>query len=582
MNRDVLNAPRRRIVRHPPVDVGAALPEVPALLRPVLWRRGVSDAADIDYALNGLLDFRDLPGVDEGVEVLVEALEHDQSILIVGDYDADGATSCALAVLILRAMGAKRVGYLVPNRQRHGYGLSPAVVAGALEWNPDLIITVDNGVASLEGVAAANAHDIAVLVTDHHLPGTELPAAAALVNPNLADSRFASPHLAGVGVIFYLLMALRARLREDDWFSEHSLSEPNLAEVLDLVALGTVADVVPLDRNNRILVAQGLARIRAGQCRTGIRALVDVAGRELDRLSAADLAFAVAPRLNAAGRLEDMALGIECLLADDAAHARRLAVQLDTLNRARREIETDMQAEAVAALARVAFADGVPSGICLAEPGWHEGVVGILASRLKDRFQRPAIAFAETADGSLKGSARSLPGLHIRDVLAAIASQNPGLIERFGGHAMAAGLTLDKAHFDAFAAAFRAHLDGADALPDADTQLVMSDGEIPPERLDLDLAENIARLGPWGQHFPEPIFDGHFEISSLRTVSGGHLKLTVRADSSTIGLPAIWFNPDADPTLSVGTRVQLAYRLVVNQFQGLRKPELIVECLAAD
>lgn len=570
--------PQRRIVRYPTPELDIDLGSLHPVLRSVLLHRGVRGAEDIDYSLRNLIGYEDMPGIAAAVDVLRTALYERRSLLVVGDYDADGATSCALAVSVLSAMGAAQVDYLVPNRQQHGYGLSPAIVELASVRDPDVIITVDNGIASIEGVAAARQRGIEVIVTDHHLPGAELPAASAVVNPNLTDSRFASPNLAGVGVIFYLLSALRAVLRDDQWFQRQGLAEPNLAVALDLIALGTVADVVPLDLNNRILVAQGLARIRAGHCRPGIRALAEIAGRRLDRLQSSDLAFALAPRLNAAGRLTDMSLGIECLLSETLQSARVLASRLDALNSERRQIEADMQVEALDAIEDLHLDGELPLGLCLCDANWHEGVVGILASRLKDRFQRPAIAFAPGADGDLKGSARSIPGVHIRDVLAAVATRHPGLISRFGGHAMAAGLGLPAVHFNDFARAFNEALAAIGAVG-GDAGVIMSDGELPADALDLELAESIERLGPWGQGFPEPLFDGRFEVCSARIVGIKHFKLSLRAAPSAPSISAIYFNPPHSEPPVPGQRLHLAYRLTANDFQGAKKLELMIDHL---
>jgi len=498
----------------------------------------------------------------------------------VGDFDADGATSTALMLRCLRAMGARSVDYLVPNRFEFGYGLTPEIVALAKARAPDLLVTVDNGISSLAGVAAARAQGIRVLVTDHHLPGSELPAADAIVNPNLPGDPFPSKNLAGVGVAFYVLAALRARLRTRGWFAEQGLSEPRMADFLDLVALGTVADVVPLDRNNRILVAQGLALIRSGRGCPGVRALLQVAGRCVEEAVASDLGFAAGPRLNAAGRLQDMGIGIECLVADAPGRALALARELDALNRERRVLEEQMQEEALRLVEGVGAAysgSGLPHGVCLYESGWHQGVIGILAARIKERYHRPVIAFADAGEGMLKGSARSIPGLHIRDLLDGIATRRPGVIERFGGHAMAAGLSLPKANLGAFKAAFEeaaAHTLGSELL----CTEVWSDGALEPSELNLATAEALRRGGPWGQGFPEPLFDGRFRVVGWRRVGERHLKLQLEPQAGgRRRVEAIAFNKaDEAPR---GDLWHLVYRLDVNSYQGRRRPQLMVDHL---
>lgn len=557
----------------------AALPErLHPLLRRLYAARQVNEARQLQQGLEHLHPTHALGGLETAVQILSEALSMRHRILIVADFDADGATSCALAVRALRAFGARDVGYLVPNRFAFGYGLTPEIVAVAAAQSPWLIITVDNGVSSIEGVAAARAAGIRVLVTDHHLAGATLPDADAIVNPNLPGDAFPSKNLAGVGVIFYVMLALRAHLRDADWFMREGIAEPNLASLLELVALGTVADVVPLDHNNRILVAQGLRRIRAGQCCPGIAALLEVGGRHRERLCAADLGYAVAPRLNAAGRLEDMALGIECLLAETPPTARSMAQRLDELNRERRSIEADMQAQALTALADLRPLDegALPIGVCLFDDGWHQGVIGILAGRIKDRLHRPVIAFAPAAEGELKGSARSIPGFHIRDALDAIAARQPGLIRKFGGHAMAAGLSLRRDRFDAFAAAFDA--EARRLLNDELLHAVIhSDGELCADELNLETADLLRAAGPWGQGFPEPLFHGEFEILSRRLVGERHRKFTVCASAGGAPLDAIAFNAvDADLP-DACSRLRMAYRLDVNDYRGLRSVQLLIE-----
>ena len=553
---------------------------MPTELHPVLQRvyraRGIRTTEQLDLSLGRLHPPDRLRGLETATRLLHQALERDAHILILGDYDCDGATSTCLSLLALRAMGGRRVSYLVPNRFDFGYGLTPEIVEQAARGEPELIVTVDNGIASLAGVARANELGIPVLVTDHHLPGERLPAAAAIVNPNQPDDPFPSKHLAGVGVVFYVLVALRSRLREAGWFRKQGLKEPNLADWLDLVALGTVADLVPLDHNNRILVEQGLRRIRAGRCRPGIRALLELAGRNLSRVVATDLGFAAGPRLNAAGRLEDMSLGIECLLSQDLSTAQRLATELDQLNRTRREIEQQMQDQAMESLQRLHLeaAGELPAGLCLYQEEWHQGVIGILASRVREHYHRPVIAFAAAGGGLLKGSARSIPGLHIRDLLERIAAQHEGLLERFGGHAMAAGMSLQEAQFERFKRCFEE--ESARLLdPEALTGTLLSDGQLAGHELNLELAQQLRYAGPWGQGFPEPLFDGQFRVLQQRVVGERHLKLRLTVPGSGFEHEAIAFNQvDAG---SLPEQVHLAYRLDVNEYRGLVQHQLIVE-----
>ena len=596
-----MNAASRRIVRRAPVS------STVEGLHPVLARlyaaRHITSGAELDHTLERLLPPGQLLGMDAAVQLLAAAVRDGRQVLIVADFDADGATSCALAVRALHAMGARAVKYVVPNRFEYGYGLTPEIVQVAAQYKPDLLITVDNGISSIEGVRAAKALGMQVLITDHHLPGNELPMADAIVNPNRPGDSFPSKNLAGVGVIFYVMLALRAHLRTSGWFAEKNIPEPNLAHLLDLLALGTVADVVPLDHNNRILVAQGLKRInsfrplppgegrgkdRAAQnslSSPGIRALLEVAGRKPGQLTASDLGFVVAPRLNAAGRLTDMSLGIECLLTQNETAAFEMAKQLDTLNRERRSIEAGMQEQALAALDKLHL-DGnpgsspgqaLPHGLCLYDESWHQGVIGILASRIKDRVHRPVIAFAKASGTEIKGSARSVPGLHIRDALDAVAAHHPGLLSKFGGHAMAAGLTLPRAHFEKFRIAFAEEV--ARHLGDQDlTGKVLTDGELLPEDMTLELAQSLRAAGPWGQGFPEPLFDGQFEVLGSRVVGEKHLRLTLRQPQGR-RIEAIAFNRSALQP-STGKRVEAAYRLDINNYQGKQTLQLVIEYLA--
>ncbi|WP_423811378.1 single-stranded-DNA-specific exonuclease RecJ [Pseudohongiella acticola] len=563
---------------------GAAHP----LLARIFASRNITDPADLILEPAGLLTPSTLKGLQPATELLWQTLQQQGRILVVSDFDADGATSCAVVLRALRLMGFNNLDFIVPDRFTYGYGLSPEIVPLAIARDPQLIITVDNGISSHEGVALAKAAGISVLITDHHLPGATLPAADAIVNPNQPGCTFASKALAGVGVVFYLMLGLRALLRDKDWFGSQGIAEPRLADLLDLVALGTVADVVPLDRNNRILVSEGLRRIRQGRACEGILALLNQGRRPYHTLVAADLGFAVGPRLNAAGRLEDMSLGIACLLSDDAQSARQLAARLDRINDERKRIEGEMREQAMAALntmqAQLNDTREMPAALCLYDAQWHQGVVGILASRVKEQFHRPVIVFAD-ADSSgddcteVKGSARSVPGLHIRDLLDQIAAQHPGLISRFGGHAMAAGLSLDKSRLDDFEAAF---VSAARQLLDADAlqKRMLTDGAIEAPQMRLETAEMLREAGPWGQGFPEPLFDGEFELVSQRIVGEKHLKMTLLPLHSRDLLDAIAFNIDTSIWPDQGiTRVHLVYKLDVNEFRGQRQLQLLVEHL---
>ncbi|MCU7904945.1 MAG: single-stranded-DNA-specific exonuclease RecJ [Candidatus Thiodiazotropha sp. (ex Epidulcina cf. delphinae)] len=551
-----------------------------ATLHPVLQRiyhaRGLIRNSDLKLELSQMLPVSRMKGVTQAAELLYETMQKETPILIVGDYDADGATSTALAMLALRACGAKEVSYLVPNRFEFGYGLTPEIVESAAARSPGLIVTVDNGISSLSGVERAGELGISVLVTDHHLPAEQLPSAAVIVNPNQPGDPFPSKHLAGVGVIFYVMAALVNLLRAADWFNQRDLREPNPADWLDLVALGTVSDLVPLDRNNRVLVAQGLRRIRAGRCRPGILALLEVAKRSPAGVVASDIGFALGPRLNAAGRLDDMGLGIECLLTGSEQAAWRMAQELDRLNLARRSIEQAMKSQAEQALEQLHLqAEGeLPAGLCLYDESWHQGVVGILASRIKEQYHRPVIAFAEGGEGILKGSARSINGLHMRDLLERIDTRFPGMILRFGGHAMAAGMSLSAEAFPRFKHAFEQQ--AAERLEPAMLEgVVLTDGELAPSDLNLTLAQVLRDGGPWGQGFPEPLFEGYFHLRRQRVVGESHLKLQLAADEGGWTIDAIAFNQPPVPDRT--NRVRLAYRLDVNDYRGLKSPQLIVE-----
>jgi len=549
------------------------LGDMPPLLNRLYAARGVSSAQELDKSLARLIPFQRLKGIEAAVDLLVTAIDQRQRILIVGDFDADGATASAVGVLGLRLLGAAHVDYLVPNRFEYGYGLTPEIVEVALQREPQLLVTVDNGISSVEGVAAAKAAGLQVLVTDHHLPGHELPAADAIVNPNQPGCEFPSKNLAGVGVIFYVLMALRARLRELGRYAQ--VAQPNIGELLDLVALGSVADVVPLDANNRILVHQGLERIRAGRARPGITAILEVARREAARITSTDLGFILGPRLNAAGRLDDMSLGIECLLSSDLPSAQAIASQLDGLNQDRKSIEQGMQREALAQLKDLAV-ESMPFGLCLFDAQWHQGVIGILASRLKERYHRPTIAFADAGDGLLKGSARSVQGFHIRDALDAVAASHPQLISKFGGHAMAAGLTLPQENFPAFCEAFDAQVRSQLCEEDL-TGRLLSDGTLGVEEFHLELARALRNAGPWGQHFPEPMFHGVFQLVEQRVVGERHLKVMLKTECGSVSLDGIAFGVDREVWPDPSVRwVQLAYKLDLNEFRGRETVQLLI------
>ncbi len=553
------------------------LAHLPEWLQRIYWGRDIRAAEELTRELSGLLPYDSLLGIGAAVSFLADAIKAQKRILILGDFDADGATSTALAVSALHAFGARYVFYLVPNRFAYGYGLTPEIVEVANQHSPDIIITVDNGISSHAGVARAKELGIEVVITDHHLAGALLPNALAIVNPNQPGDLFPSKNLAGVGVIFYVMLALRAELKKRQWFEQSNLTCPNMAEYLDLVALGTVADVVPLDKNNRILVHQGLQRIRAGFMRQGVKALLEVAGRDCAKLKAQDLGFAIGPRLNAAGRLDDMSLGISCLLAEKYSVALTIAKQLDDLNKKRRVIENHMQQEAFSEIEKLYTSEKLPAGLCLYQDDWHQGVVGLVASRVKEKCHRPVIAFAREDAQNLKGSARSIPGLHIRDVLEAVATKHPDLITKFGGHAMAAGMSLPLQHFDAFSQAFASEV--LLRVNEEDLQgRILSDGELSAANLCLEIAECIQAAGPWGQSFPEPLFDGEFNLISQRIVGERHLKLILQLEGSEHYLDAIAFNVDLDkwPNHSC-QRVIVAYRLDINDFNNHKKLQLLIE-----
>jgi single-stranded-DNA-specific exonuclease len=567
-----------------------AVPEAavdwPAGIHPVLRRiyaaRGVASPADIEHRLTGLLSPLALGGIDCACELLEAAIREDARIFVVGDYDCDGATGTAVGVRGLRLLGARDVGYAVPNRMRHGYGLSPAIVDELLPRKPDVLITVDNGVAAHAGVAAAKARGMRVIVTDHHLPGATLPDADAIVNPNLDADPFPSKALAGVGVMFYLLLALRARLRECGWFEDRGIPEPDLSELLDLVALGTVADLVPLDRNNRILVEAGLRRIRAGRSCAGIAALIGSGKRDFPRIVAADLGFAVGPRVNAAGRLDDMTLGIECLLTDDAGRASELAELLSAINAERRDLQDGMTAQASAEVDKwisMRGADALPHGVVLFDPEWHHGVVGLVASKLKESLHRPVIACAPAGQHAdeIKASGRSVPGFHLRDALAEVDARHPGLIQRFGGHAMAAGLSLKRSDLEAFGKAFdavarsRLSVDMLDAV-------ALTDGELGAQDFTLDLAQQLRYAGPWGQGFPEPEFEGKFSVESWKVVGEKHLKLKLRHPDLAEPLDGIAFGAYSGERPP--SRLRAVFALDVNEWNGRQTLQLLIRLMS--
>ena len=540
-------------------------------LHPLLARlyaaRGITDKTELDYELKSLLPPASLTHATDAAQLLADAIEAEAKLLIIGDYDCDGATATAVGMRALQSLGAD-VDFLLPDRFKLGYGLSPEIVDVAAQQSPDLIITVDNGIASLEGVARAQQHGIATLITDHHLPGATLPDAECIVNPNQPGCDFPSKCIAGVGVMFYVMLALRAELRQRSYFADRP--EPNFANLLDLVALGTVADVVKLDRNNRILVSQGLKRMRAGQMQPGIAALFKAAGRDPKRATAFDLGFLLGPRLNAAGRLADMRLGVECLLTDDPARALQIAQQLDTLNRERREIEADMQEQALAILSDVSF-DETTAGIAIFDPGWHEGVVGILASRIKDKLHRPVFAFAPSEGGIIKGSGRSIPGLHLRDALDLVAKRAPGLLLRFGGHAMAAGATVNAENFEKFRELF-AQVAGELLAPADLTRTLETDGALEGGYISLETAR-LLENEVWGQGFPAPLFMDEFEVEQQRVLKEKHLKLRLRKGNARFD--AIQFNFSTAP----GHSARAAYRLAINEYMGVETPQLLVEYL---
>lgn len=567
-----------RTIRRRDAGASAALPEdLHPLLRRLYANRGINESAELDLGLARLIPVGQLGGINAAVDLLCEHYRRGSRIVVIGDFDADGATSTALVVRQLTRLGFKQVTFLVPNRFQYGYGLTPGIVQLAAEAQPGLIVTVDNGISSHAGVEAATALGIETLITDHHLAASSLPAANAIVNPNAPGDAFPSKALAGVGVAFYLMAALTKTMVERGLSS----NPPPVAELLDLVALGTIADLVPLDRNNRVLVHQGLRRIRAGRCIAGIRALLDIANCLPANVIAADLGYQIGPRLNAAGRLDDMSIGIQCLLTDDPNTARLLAARLSQLNTDRKELELQMQQEALSTIADMRAEDPeLPLGLCLFDESWHQGVVGLVASRVKERVNRPVIALARADEHTLKGSARSISGVHIRDVLDTVATRHPGLIEKFGGHAMAAGLTLPAAGLERFRTEFDAEVRRWMSVEDT-IGVVHSDGSLRQEELTIDVARLLQQAGPWGQSFPEPLFDGCFQVRNVRVLGERHLKLEVRsADGPSCEAIAFrHFDHDDAPEVHPDSHVELAYRLDVNRYNGSERLQLVVEYL---
>ncbi|MDO6559262.1 single-stranded-DNA-specific exonuclease RecJ [Paraglaciecola chathamensis] len=568
-----------QIRRRSPVSVEHLPDSINPTLKQIYATRGITSEQQLERSAKALLHYKDMSGVVDAVRILADALAQSKRIIIVGDFDADGATSTALSMLALGMMGCKNHDYLVPNRFNFGYGLSPQIVDVAHEQGAQVIMTVDNGIACFAGVERAKELGITVLITDHHLAAETLPIADAIVNPNQPNCSFMSKNLAGVGVAFYLMLALRAHLRGVDWFAQNDIDVPNLADLLDIVALGTVADVVPLDENNRILVHQGLLRIRSDKCRPGIQALIEVAGRDKRKMVASDLGFVIGPRLNAAGRLDDMSMGIECLLTDSDYKAKQIAVELDSLNRERREIEQSMQQEAVTALDNLQLSEqDMPHGLVLYQADFHQGVIGILAGRIKEKYFRPTIAFAHQDDEIIKGSARSIPGVHIRDLLEELSTRYPGLIIKFGGHAMAAGLSIEMAKLEEFKKRFtqlaQEHLAGKPLAGE-----LISDGELPAQALTLEFSQLLKDAGPWGQGFPEPLFDGQFELVEQRIVGHKHLKMMLRMPTGKL-VDAIAFNVDTQVWPNEQCKhVELAYKLDINEFRGRTSLQFLVEGL---
>ena len=569
---------KKNIVPRPKSKKKSHLKGLDPILSEIFANRGITQNEQLERTLSKLPSPWLLSGMEVMVKHLIEAIEQQQKICIVADFDADGATSCAVAIKGLELLGAESVSFVVPNRFEYGYGLTPEIVELVKQKNPDVIITVDNGISSINGVKAAKDAGMIVLITDHHLPGDQLPEADAIVNPNVEDDEFPSGNIAGVGVIFYVLMALRIRLREGQWFEKLNIKQPNLAQLLDFVALGTVADVVTLDQVNRVLVHQGLLRIRSGHTHPGIKAMIEIAKKQSHLINSTDLGFAIGPRLNAAGRMDDMSLGIQCLLTDDEALAKDMAEQLDELNKDRKEVEAQMKNEAMSLLDEMKMLDEkhLPSGVCLFEKYWHQGVIGILASRIKDRLHRPVVAFASADNGEIKGSARSIPGVHIRDVLSEIAATHPQILRKFGGHAMAAGMSIQMHDYPVFALAFDEvvgkHLEKVNL-----EQKMYSDGQLPENKITIAFAEQLKEAGTWGQEFPEPQFDGKFEVIQCRIVGQQHLKFILRFPNKELLIDAIAFFVE-HPEKWLGTRsITAVYKLDSNEYRGNSSVQLMLQ-----
>ncbi len=580
----------KNIVRRKNIAPHSSLKDFPEKIQTIYANRGITSIDDLSYELKDLIPPVKLKDIDKAAQVVFQSIANNQSILIVGDFDADGATSTTLMMNCLKDLGAKKINFLVPDRFKFGYGLSVPLVKHAASLKPDLIITVDNGIANIDGVDKANELGIKVVITDHHLAGDSLPNAEAIVNPNQPDCEFPSKNIAGVGVAFYLMLALRALMRSNGWFLKNNIEEPNFANYLDIVALGTVADVVVLDRNNRIIVEQGLRRIRNGLAAPGIKAIFNVANKNFSKCQSTDLGFTVGPRLNAAGRLEDMSVGIDCLLAKDMQSANKIAQRLDNLNKSRKQIEQEMLEQAtmdieaffenqLMDITQKQSLEERPLSLCLFDPKWHQGVIGILASRVKDKINRPVIIFAQDDEGDdpiIKGSARSVIGVHIRDVLALVDTKHPELIEKFGGHAMAAGLSIKKKYFEKFAQAFleavETHIAGEKISDD-----ILTDGSLDSTDLNLNFAKAIRSAGPWGQGFPKPLFDDVFIVSQSRIVGENHLKLMLEKESVLID--GIFFRCPESLMAQAGDKVRLVYKLDVNEFRGVETPQLMIEQL---
>jgi single-stranded-DNA-specific exonuclease len=548
------------------------------LIRNLYLSRGVTDFNQINYKLNHLHKPNKLSGIKAAAKIVIEAIQSNKKIVIVGDFDADGATATALSIRALRAFGHNNIDFLVPNRFDFGYGLSSALIPILTSMQAELIITVDNGISSINGTQSAIDAGMQVIITDHHLQGQVLPNAHAIVNPNLNGDEFPSKNLAGVGVVFYLLAEIRAQLHQQNWFEQKQLQPPNLAQWLDIVALGTVADLVSLDDNNRIFVTEGIKRIQAGRCAEGIKALIKIAGREIDKTNTETFGFVIAPRLNAAGRLEDMSVGIELLLTDDENQAQHLARELDSINQTRKEIQAEMQSFADSVVKELKNIKKLPQGVCLYHKDWHQGVVGLLASKVKDKTHRPVIAFAPENNEStiLKGSARSIAGFHIRDALVKIETQHPGLMDKFGGHAMAAGLSIEQKNYNKFRLIFDELVN--DSLTQEQRQhIIETDGELDSYDLCLAVAEELQQHGPWGQNFPAPLFDGWFNVIEKKEVGSGHCKMTLQTQDQSKKIEAIAFGIHPNEFNQEGQKNQITYKLDINEFRGRRMIQLIVQ-----